>query len=507
MARLPLAGAWLHATNHAPKRQKKTKTAAIEDSFRRAPDETGGASTSGAATSSSVAPVMRQSMAVTPTMRLDRAAIAKGDYRQALRKYIASDTITIVLQSHTEGALIDRMYRLEVFRDYWRNQKPPIEAPHEVERVRLFCLWVAGTDESSDLARSYFTAMAYSLLVPPLNPDTNRQCAWMADAPRAVRSLAIASDDIKRATNSFEKEKAPLIAREAWAKLQPLEKATVRLWVNLGTRWNSVEAIMPQDAQCPIHPRGKISVHITREKITAVANRTAFVSCCCDKTTKSGLGVVCDPQTKKISFPLREAEVRKTLQKIGARFRSPWRTSAIYARTRVEAGDRFDFSKYMLQRGWTVVATFFGYCVDYAKTEADRMLPAAGALELGDMSSKRIAFPEDKSEAHALHEMNRSSGDLEGMEAVESLLLSKGKAKVPKSLEYYQSRSVFLAEGRALQNGQELTTRQARPKVKTLEQQRKEGLFKPARATVGLFKQTQSAPLRSLKKSWRRRPR
>ena len=90
--------------------------------------------------------VVKSFPAPTPPMQLDAASYKKDSYHHALTRYCSAPDLTLMLQAHTEGTLINRYYRFQVFRDWCAARPVPVYAPYEIEHIRLYCLHVAAVD-------------------------------------------------------------------------------------------------------------------------------------------------------------------------------------------------------------------------------------------------------------------------------------------------------------------------------------------------------------------------
>ena len=142
----PLQGAWLHAQN-APQQRRQTVALQPPPAFGDPKWKP---------------PAQEEKRihfpAPAPSLKLDRATLKRKEYRHTLAKCCTGESITLQLQAHAEGSLINRAHMLEVFREYWANQSPAISPPYQIEHLRLFGLWVSATNDNSELAGTYFAA-------------------------------------------------------------------------------------------------------------------------------------------------------------------------------------------------------------------------------------------------------------------------------------------------------------------------------------------------------------
>ncbi|CAD7937462.1 unnamed protein product [Amoebophrya sp. A25] len=84
------------------------------------------ATTAAAATSE----IVTRFPAPEPPMHLEPSTFKKQSYHQALLRYCSAPDLALMLQAHTEGTLINRYYRFQVFRD-WCAARPVRDRAHQ----------------------------------------------------------------------------------------------------------------------------------------------------------------------------------------------------------------------------------------------------------------------------------------------------------------------------------------------------------------------------------------
>ena len=395
--------------------------------------------------------------APAPSLKLDKATFKRKEYHHTLTKYCTNENITLQLQAHTEGSLINRKYMFEVFREYWANQSPAVSPPYQIEHLRLFCLWISATNDNSELANTYFAAVSHNLLMPELRPDTNRPYEWLAPHPCAIKSLAIARDDIKRTCTAAEPLKSPPILVQAFRKLEPVERAIVRLWILLGIRWSSFAEVMDHHVT---YSSNKIMVSVVKDKVVTREGRRITLTCNCSGKGTADLCPICDKTTPKPDLPVSEKDMINIMKKLGAKMHSPRRTNALAAAQSMKKGKHFAFEEYMKGRGWSSLATVMCYMKDHMDYDDHQIFPISGALDYASKDSSKITLPKNKKEQEELMDTMKKEVRTKEMDEIDTML----NKEAPQATSYFKSRDKFLAEGKVHMNGNDARTIKVTPK-------------------------------------------
>ncbi|CAD7963982.1 unnamed protein product [Amoebophrya sp. A25] len=412
------------------------------------------ATTAAAATSE----IVTRFPAPEPPMHLEPSTFKKQSYHQALLRYCSAPDLALMLQAHTEGTLINRYYRFQVFRDWCAARPIPIYEPYEIEHIRLYCLHIAAVSDHSKLALTAFTAVTYQCIMPPINPKTGRTYQWLASHPCAIKALAIAHDDVKRTVKKEEQHKAPPIQLQETAKLHTSDRQHIVVWTHLGVRWSSYSEIRDCDVQWKT---GTATFKITADKILDARDRYITIACTCtDATTNKQHCPMCCNAVPP-DYPVDETRMKMALRAIRATFHSPRRTNAIMARHHIQQGKHFNFASYMADRGWVTLATFFAYCVDFKDYDATKLLPADASLKRDDTSSANIQFPKSKKQLETLHDAARQATEKEESDTIDAILTRKAALQQDQN-GFYMSQNALLAKGSVTQRGKDTFVPKAR---------------------------------------------
>ncbi len=335
---------------------------------------------------------------------------------QAAMELQQEEDYQLGLLANAAGTLQKREQYYHQFLAWCAKRHPPVyPGAIEVEHLRLYGLTLARSGQKDP--SGILGQVILRCIRPTRGPDGTTQHALAPAWGYEMLELVAARRDVQRAATCDEAHKAkPAILRPAVTQLlYPNQFTQMCFALQTGLRFSSIYEIHGEDVKRRVHNGQEVlCVTVGKDKVRKFQGRDIMIGCNCFMQTGErmvlrdavplqkpphlggGLAVrppgekqqinrtwclLHNPEHARLDLPAakqmwgngsetvtRASENRALLRRLGWTQQSPRRAAALYARWAMTSdAARFDLTSWMMDRGWTKLATYNRYCADYEK--------------------------------------------------------------------------------------------------------------------------------------------